>query len=691
MNQIRFTKNRCPLLALLFILAFTSNVYSNTKQDDLSVMSLDFLLSMDVIETITKSPEPLFEAPLGVSILKREDIYASGATSIPEALRLMPGVLVREQTPGVYDIHVRGFDNVASNTLLPFAKNTLTLVMIDYRIVFNYFSGGTFWETLPISIDDVEQIELIRGASSALYGPNAVTGVINIVTRKRPHGSGRFTANVDSGNRDDLTTRLSYDHSIRENLNARVSLNFDEKERDQDTYYSWNERDYIGLTDVTSTLTPDQPLNQLTESYPSPEKAREQFAINAMINYTPAEDRSLFVSAGFQDSDVQRVNVNNFATPLTTNHSETYFANASGKFGQWSAQLNVTGGEQETLGLEQWQYDFNVVDFNIERKWQRGRLMVRPTLSHRIASYDGSFIGGSQELTNSAASVLVDYPFHQRWRFLGAARLDQYNEPDDVYGSYQASVSYLPSVKHFFRVSAYRANRSPFMIESFLDVSLSSDDVPINYRGNTELDLMRMDSFEASYRYKPTARFSVDIEGFYAELDDFSNLVFDGFESSQQSTALGFRFRNYDLQGSQHGLSVDLAYDTSDQLKIRLYGNYQESDFSGENGGELSPIFKTDSNSGPEFFGGAVLDWKIASKWRTNLNFYYMSEQSFSGILEQTTLDSKTNLNARLSYKPSNSLTLSLNARGLLSDDQLEYGFADEIGEQYFANIRFTR
>ena len=173
----------CVLIACLGVVTGASG------QDNYADLSLDDLMNVEVIEAITKTPEVLFEAPLDVSVLQHDEIIDSGATSIPEALRLVPGMIVREQSPGNYDVHLRGFDNATVNSMLPFPSNAITLVMIDYRIVYNHFASGTFWDTLPVDINNVKRIEVIRGPSSALYGPNAVAGVINIVTTQ-PEASG---------------------------------------------------------------------------------------------------------------------------------------------------------------------------------------------------------------------------------------------------------------------------------------------------------------------------------------------------------------------------------------------------------------------------------------------------------------------------------------------------------------------
>jgi len=165
-------------LSLAFCHQRTSAQTVDTTYNNLFDLDLEALMNIDIY-SVSKKVESLFDAPLSASVLTREEIINSGATSIPEALRLVPGLIVREKTNGNYDVHIRGNDDVLGAKLL-YSENTMSLVMIDNRIVYSYLQGGTFWETLPVSVNDIKRIEVIRGPASALYGPNAVMGVIHI-------------------------------------------------------------------------------------------------------------------------------------------------------------------------------------------------------------------------------------------------------------------------------------------------------------------------------------------------------------------------------------------------------------------------------------------------------------------------------------------------------------------------------
>ena len=114
------------------------------------------------------------EYAAAIYVITQDDIRRSGATNIPEALRLAPGVEVARITAGEYAIGIRGFNSRLSRSVL---------VLIDGRTVYTTFTAGTYWETQDALIKDVDRIEVIRGPGGTIWGPNAVNGVINIITK----------------------------------------------------------------------------------------------------------------------------------------------------------------------------------------------------------------------------------------------------------------------------------------------------------------------------------------------------------------------------------------------------------------------------------------------------------------------------------------------------------------------------
>lgn len=136
-------------------------------------LSLEELINIQVT-SVSKTPEKAREAPAAIHVITGEDIRRSGATSIPEALRMVPGMNVARLTAKQWAVSSRGFNDVFANKLL---------VLIDGRSVYSPLFAGVFWEQQDTLLEDIERIEVIRGPGATLWGANAVNGVINVITK----------------------------------------------------------------------------------------------------------------------------------------------------------------------------------------------------------------------------------------------------------------------------------------------------------------------------------------------------------------------------------------------------------------------------------------------------------------------------------------------------------------------------
>src|SRR6267378_2219669 len=145
------------------------NPLGNLKQ-----LSLEQLGNLEVT-TASKEPEQVWRTPAAIYVITQEDIRRSGATSIPEVLRLAPGVEVARIDAVKWSIGIRGFGSRLSRAVL---------VVIDGRTVYSPLYAGVFWEVQDTLMEDVDRIEVIRGPGATIWGPNAVNGVINIITKK---------------------------------------------------------------------------------------------------------------------------------------------------------------------------------------------------------------------------------------------------------------------------------------------------------------------------------------------------------------------------------------------------------------------------------------------------------------------------------------------------------------------------
>jgi iron complex outermembrane receptor protein len=168
MAAIRFTS-----AALCAIGAYVVLGAPNALAQPVDYGALEQLFGEPVTTSVTGKPQRVTDAPANIEIITQDDIRRSGATSIPQVLQFVTGVDVRQDGIASVDVGIRGY-NQASNPHLMVLVNGRQVYMVDY--------GRIVWSAIPVQLDEIRQIEVIKGPSSALYGFNAVGGVINIIT-----------------------------------------------------------------------------------------------------------------------------------------------------------------------------------------------------------------------------------------------------------------------------------------------------------------------------------------------------------------------------------------------------------------------------------------------------------------------------------------------------------------------------
>jgi iron complex outermembrane receptor protein len=181
------------------------------SQGNLKQLSLEQLGNIEV-STASKSPEQVWDTPAAIYVITQEDIKRSGATSIPEALRLAPGVEVARIDANKWSIGIRGFGSRLSRSVL---------VLIDGRSVYNTLLAGTYWEVQDAVMEDIDRIEVIRGPGGTIWGPNAVNGVINIITKRSKDTQGLLVS-AGGGNFEEGFISARYGGSNGKGLDYRI-------------------------------------------------------------------------------------------------------------------------------------------------------------------------------------------------------------------------------------------------------------------------------------------------------------------------------------------------------------------------------------------------------------------------------------------------------------------------------------
>ncbi len=170
------------------------------------------------VTTVSKEPEQIWKTAAAIYVITNEDIQNSGATTIPEVLRLAPGVEVAQIDSHQWSVGIRGFGSNLTRDIL---------VLIDGRTVYTTLLAGTYWEVQNVMLQDVDRIEVIRGPGGTIWGPNAVNGVINIITKtsKDTHGA---LINAGGGNVDQGFFNARYGGGNGKTFDYRIyALGFD--------------------------------------------------------------------------------------------------------------------------------------------------------------------------------------------------------------------------------------------------------------------------------------------------------------------------------------------------------------------------------------------------------------------------------------------------------------------------------
>jgi iron complex outermembrane recepter protein len=186
------------------------------QADDVSALanlSLEELLSVQFTE-VSRKEQSAMNVPSAIYVLNAEQIKRSGATNIPEALRLVPGVHVGRVSGSQYAISIRSANVLISDQIL---------VMIDGREVFNRLFNGTYWDSIDTMLEDIDRIEVIRGPGGSLWGSNAGNGIINIVTKKATQTT-RTLITTQIGNSQDQ--QITCNTNIENSYLLKASLSF---------------------------------------------------------------------------------------------------------------------------------------------------------------------------------------------------------------------------------------------------------------------------------------------------------------------------------------------------------------------------------------------------------------------------------------------------------------------------------
>jgi len=473
--------------------------HDQNPPDSLKRLSLEQLGNLEVT-TVSKSPQQVLQTPAAVFVITQEDIRRSGATSIPEALRLAPGVEVAHIDGDHWSVAIRGFAGQFSKSLL---------VLIDGRSVYTPLFEGVFWDVQNVMLEDVERIEVIRGPGGTIWGANAVNGVINIITRSAEGTQGSL-ATLGGGNVDQGTGGIRYGGTAGKDFNYRLyaigSLLAPEFHSDGDRFDSWR-------------------MGQMGFRADWKGGEKDTFSVHGDI---------------YRVGSGERVFIASFSPPAETQQDDTAYASGGNLQGRWQhttgegsdIQIQVyfdrTNRKDVELGETRDTFDIDFVQHvrvhdDQELTWGLG---ARVSPSNFIQTSAGvNFLPNKQ--TDSIYSGFVQYELpilRDRLTLTAGTKLEHNNFSGF---DYQPSVRLLwtPTAHQSFWAAVTRAVRTPSRLDQDVEFAIlvrATPPPPVYFEilGDPKLKPEQLFGYEAGYRTQINRNVYLDFTAFYNTYDD---------------------------------------------------------------------------------------------------------------------------------------------------------------------------
>jgi len=644
----------CLLLAPAF-----SWAYSET---DLMALSLEELTSLEVTSVSRKS-QKVSEAAAAVFVITQDDIRRSGATSIPDALRLAPGLSVARIDGSKWAISSRGFNGRYANKLL---------VLIDGRSVYSSLFSGVYWDVQDTLLDDVERIEVIRGPGATLWGANAVNGVINVITKKARDTQGALVK-AGYGTEEEGFAALRHGGKAGDRAYYRAFVKFFNRAH-LDSVGSgtasddWNA--FRGGFRLDATPSHRDEFTLQGEAYSGTEGQQDQtYVWNPLTNYqaTPISDTE-FVGGHLLARWQRQLNeTDNFVLQAYFDHSyrdqKVLLKETRDVFDVDFHHRFLLGQRHEVL----WGLTYRLSSDDLE---DTEMIMVEDeTRSDQLFSF---FVRDDITLLPDKLRLLLGSKF----------------EHNDYTGfEYQpnARLIWTPTEHHSLWGAVSRAVRTPSRLEDSGDISyhilplmgLNPLPTKLVIYGSEDYEAEKSLSCELGYRYLPGGGFSIDTALFYT---DYSN-----HRSGEMilPITVGTPIPSYMLAGFEEDnkleaetWGMEVAVDWRVRHWLRLQGNYTllKVDLSpkSDSSDNFSALVYEDSS--PQQQCSLRSSFDLGRNWELDLWLRYIDRITVT----YTDIDDYYGLDMRLAWHPVEGLELALVGQNLLESSHQE--FQTEMG-----------
>jgi iron complex outermembrane receptor protein len=642
--------SRVHALLVLLVLPFPPGAIAADadQQRDLTSMSLEELARTKV-SSVSKTDEPRFRTPAAVQVVTAEDIRRAGATSIVEALRLAPGVHVARINSNQWAVGIRGFTSRLARS---------QLALMDGRSLYTPLFAGTYWETQDTLLEDVERIEIVRGPGGTLWGANAVSGIVNIITRNTRDTQGWFVS-AGGGNEERAFLRARYGGAIADKGSYRVYGKY--FRRDAAFHATTGADDAWHMAQggfrTDWKLRGGDRLTVQGDAYSG--RAGERTTLSFYERpFLRTVERRAPLSGGNVAARWAHV-MNGSALTVNTYYDRTNRAEPNFQEARDSFELDL----QHQFGVGQNQRVVWGLGYRLSNGRSQGVETVAFIPPDRTDHIFSAFVHDEIGLVKDRLRLSVGTKL-ERNQFTGFEL-----QPS-------ARTIWAPGPRHAVWSAVSRAVRTPSRLERDLLLTVAlSPTAPLFARisGNEGFTSEKTWAYEAGYRVQPADRLSLEAAAFHNRYGDLTSLEQDRpfVESGRQ--VLPFRFANM-LRGRSSGVEVNSLAHLTTRWRIGAEYSYLSLRLETRPGStDTSSV--ASAGSSPRHMARAQSSWSLPGHVDLDVGFRWVDRLPSSKVSAYSELD------ARAAWLVAPRLELAVVGQNLLHKHHPEFGGSPEPTE----------
>ena len=638
------------LAALLCQPACALAAASDAKvRDDLPLTdySLEQLMSVSVeVTSAAKKPQKLEDTAAAIHVITQEDIRLSGMTSLPELLRMVPGMQVARIDGSTWAVSSRGFNAKNSDNLL---------VMLDGRALQTPTFTGVNWDTQDVVLQDVERIEVTRGPGGALWGANAVTGVINIITKSAAQTQGGLLN--AGGSNYERQGMVRYGGKVGEDGHFRIYA----KGLGQDAFPLASGAEGHDRRDIRSAgFRADWPL-----------AGGNSLSAQGDV-YTGSGDHS---GTAISLSPPSSTPVG-YTTDLNGNNQLLRWSHASSAADEWSLQFYHDYYQRRYINLGEQRHTYDL-DFHRHSLWgERHDIVWGLGYRQTDDQFDNTVVVSftpSRRTDNVASAFFQDEIAlaEDKLHLIVGSKLE-HNPYTGREFQPNLRLRWKIDERHTFWAAASRAVHTPSRTDSdsIVVATVTPGTPPGELRlvGNPAVRSEHVNAYEAGYRSRPAERLQMDVSVFYNEHRNMMTIepVTPFIDPGPPAIRILPRVFCNKANATTHGLEWSGSWQPADKWRVKAAYSWLKMSIQ-RDPDSLDTSIESEVGRSPQNQFQFHVFHALDARTDLSASLYYVDSLPSFGISSYTRLDTRWN------WRPQRDLELSLTARNLLDPQHPEF------------------